>query len=153
MQRDRRADSCCLFVRTFRVRNVAEVDFCNGNTNIPEICKIIKKRWPRAHFATFPFPDFFGNVRTEQKCLRFATSVKSAGCEPFRKVARSAKIIKYSWLETTFRFCNFFRKSWNSVTLTFPGGKLGILEISGSGVGKVHSTFLEDRCTPLKHKG
>ena len=66
----------------------------------------------------FHFPDFSGNVGTEQKCLRFATPVKSAGCEPFQKVARSAESIKYSWLETTFRVCHFYRKSWNLVTLT-----------------------------------
>ena len=115
VQRDRRVDSCGLFV--------------------------------------VPFPDLFGNVGTEQKCVWFATSAKSAGCEPFRKAARSAKIIKYSWLQSPFRFCNFFEKSWNFATLTFPAENVGNLENSGSGAGKVRSTFLADRCTPLKRKG
>ena len=91
----------------------------------------------------FHLPDFSGNVGTEQKCLWFATSVKSAGCEPFQKVARSV----------SFPVCNFFEKSLHFVTLTFPAENVGNLENSGSGAGKVRSTFLADRCTPLKRKG
>ena len=89
MQRDRRVGSCGLFVRTFRVRNVPEGYFCNINTNIPEICKSLRNVGLEHTLRLFRFPDFFGNVGTEQKCFWFATSVKSAGCEPFQTVMRS----------------------------------------------------------------
>ena len=99
------------------------------------------------------FPDFLEMLGPSKSACVLRRLWKVRAASPSKKSRGVQRNIKYSWPETTFRFCSFFRKSWNSVTLTFPAENLGNLENSGSGVGKVHSAFLEDRWTPLKRKG